>query len=39
MDLKLSDDINYTTQYRFVLKNPKNLDFGFQGKIQNFLLV
>ena len=25
MDLKLSEDINWSTQYRFVLKNPKKI--------------
>ena len=39
MGLKLSEGIIQTTQYRFMLKNPKNLDFGFQRKIQNFLRV
>ena len=36
MGLKLSEGIIQTTQYRFMLKNHKNLRFGFQRKIQNF---
>ena len=34
MDLKLSEGIIQTTLHRFMSKNPKNLDFGFQRKIQ-----
>ena len=33
MDLKLSEGIIRTIQYRFMSKNPKNLDFDFQRKI------
>ena len=29
MDLKLSEGIIRTTQYKFMLKNPKNLEFDF----------
>ena len=39
MDLKLSEGIIRTTYYRFMSKNPKNLEFDFQRKIQNFLRV
>ena len=39
MGLKLSEGIIQTTKYRLMLKNHKNLDFGFQRKIQNFLIV
>ena len=37
MGLKLSEGIIRTTYDRFRSKNPKNLDFDFQRKIQNFL--
>ena len=37
MDLKLSEGIIRTTYYRLISKNPKNLDFDFQRKIQKFL--
>ena len=35
MDQKLSEGNIQTTQYRFMWKNPKNLDFDFQRKIQS----
>ena len=37
MGLKLSEGIIQTTQNQFRSKNPKNLDFDFQRKIQKFL--
>ena len=37
MGLKLSEGIIQTTYQQFRSKHPKNLDFGFQRKIQNFL--
>ena len=37
MGLKLGEGIIRTTYQRFRTKNPKNLDVGFQRKIQKFL--
>ena len=40
MDLKVTEGIIRTTQYKFMKKNPpppQNIDFDFQPKIKNFL--
>ena len=37
MDLKVTEGIIRTTQYRFMKKNPKNIDLDFQPKIKNFI--
>ena len=39
MDLKVTEGIIRTTQYRFVKKNPKNIDFDFEPKIKNFIMA
>ena len=36
MDLKVTEGIIRTTQYRFMKKNPKKIHLDFQPKIKNF---